>query len=119
MLPSPWLSWRAARSPDHPALEVDGEPIRYGALAERAARTASELRERGIGPGDRLAVLMRGGARFVEVLHAADRIGAELLPLNLRLTPAELAFQLGKSRVDRLLCDADSEANARAAARSS
>ncbi len=100
-----WLERRADINPQGPAL-IDGERvITYRALRDRVAGAAAGLRARGIRRGDRVAVLSINRAEYIEVLFAAARLGAMVVPLNWRLTPRELAFQLGDSRPNALFID--------------
>jgi fatty-acyl-CoA synthase len=85
------LARRAALAPDALALEeVGGRALTYSGLDRRAARVAGLLRARGVGEGDRIAILCRNRIAFFEILFAAARVGAILVPLNWRMPPAEL-----------------------------
>jgi len=88
------LAKRAALSPELEGLiEIEsGRRFSYAELAARAGRTASMLRARGVGAGDRVALLLMNQVEFVESFFAIARIGAVVVPLNWRLTPHELAF---------------------------
>ncbi|MGK2909017.1 MAG: long-chain-fatty-acid--CoA ligase [Sphingobium sp.] len=55
-------------------------------------RIARSLGARGIGPGDRIACLARNSDRFLLLLMGASAAGAVLVPLNWRLSPAELDY---------------------------
>ena len=66
-------------------------------------RCRSALAAAGIGAGDRVAVLLPTGGRFVELTHALDAAGATLLPLHLRLSKDELAFQLADAGARALI----------------
>jgi fatty-acyl-CoA synthase len=92
------LAKRAELSPDARALEewATGRTLSYGELHARAAAAAGLLAARGIGEGDRVAILCRNRIAFFELLFAVARIGAILVPLNWRMPPAEL---------DRLVAD--------------
>jgi O-succinylbenzoic acid--CoA ligase len=100
---APWLLTRAAASPAHPALEVGGAVVSYAELARRARSAAGGLRAHGVAKGHVVAVLLPNGLPFAELLHAATLCGAIFLPLNTRLTPRELAFQLRDSGARLLL----------------
>jgi O-succinylbenzoic acid--CoA ligase len=114
---APWLASRARISASHRALEIAGEAISYGELQRRARAAAGRLRGLGVGPGDVVATLLGNGAPFVELLHAAALCGAALLPLNVRLTPRELAQQLRDAGARLLLHEAGAlQERARAAA---
>ncbi|MDJ0869795.1 MAG: AMP-binding protein, partial [Myxococcota bacterium] len=104
-LAAPWISARAAITPERTALELDGATLDYGRLQARAERLAAGLRARGVGEADLVAALLPAGVDFVALLHAVDLCDAALLPLNLRLTPRELAYQLRDSRAALLVHD--------------
>jgi o-succinylbenzoate---CoA ligase len=99
----PWLPARAALTPDAPALRCGDEKLGFAELADRARGVARGLRELGVRPGDRIAVLLPNGTDLVALVHAAQLCGVALVPLNLRLTPRELAFQLRDSAPRMLL----------------
>jgi O-succinylbenzoic acid--CoA ligase len=95
MLESPWLAARAAATPERSAVLADGTMLSWRELDVRVRARAADLCARGVRAGDIVAALLANGLPFVEMVHAVDRCGATLLPLNTRLTPRELAFQLG------------------------
>jgi fatty-acyl-CoA synthase len=64
----------------------DGRELTYAALLERTERVAGSLRARGLGPGDRVAVLLRNIPEFLELNFAIPGSGLVLVPLNTRLT---------------------------------
>jgi fatty-acyl-CoA synthase len=71
---------------------VDGErQLTYGALDERTDRLGHVLLGRGVGRGDRVALLARNCAEYLEVELACAKIGAITAALNWRLTGRELA----------------------------
>ncbi len=93
---------------DHgPSLAViDGRRrLSYHEVGERVDRLAAHLQERGLAPGDRLAVLMPNSLEFLEAYFAAAAAGLVLVPLNTRLNPRELASILGDSGARALLAD--------------
>jgi fatty-acyl-CoA synthase len=67
-----------------------GRSLTYAQLDERSARVATLLEARGVGAGDRVAILCRNRLAFFEALFACARLGAILVPLNWRMPPAEL-----------------------------
>src|SRR5262249_7392766 len=89
-----WLRARAALAPSAPALRCGSVEWSFAELDRAARLSARALRAYGLGPGDRLAVLLPNGAELVARVHAAPPCRAGLLPLNTRPTPRELAFQL-------------------------
>ncbi len=91
------LGARARISGERPALFAAGRVIDYRELASRVAETERGLESLGVDSGDVVAVLLDNGLAFAEMLHALAQRGATLLPLNVRLTPRELAFQFEES----------------------
>ncbi|QYU70421.1 long-chain fatty acid--CoA ligase [Leptolyngbya sp. 15MV] len=75
---------------------VDGAlRLTWAELDARADRLADHLLARGIGPGDRVALLLVDGAAFLELLIACARVGAVAVTLNWRLAAAEIGWILG------------------------
>jgi O-succinylbenzoic acid--CoA ligase len=87
--PEPHLQTQRLRHPERDALVVDGERLSWGQLHQRAVPVAAALAERGVREGDRVAVLLPAGVEFAVTLHACLLLGAAVLPVDLRLAPAE------------------------------
>ena len=82
---------------------VDGaRRFTYAELAERADRLADRVRGSGCGPGDRVAYLCPNTVELLEAYYGVLQAGAVLVPLNLRLSPAELQFVLDDCRASLL-----------------
>ena len=92
-----WPARRALISPDRVALVFGDRSITYAELADRVARLADRLRVAGIGPGDRVAYLGPNHPAFVETMFATYAVGGVFVPLNFRLTAAEIDYQLADS----------------------
>ena len=109
-----WLDQRARVYPERLALIAgDGaERWTFSSLDTQVSKTANYLASLGVGADDRVALLMRNGRTFVGLVHAVSRLGAVLVPLNTRLAPAEIGWQLRDVRAGWLLHD---QANAMAA----
>jgi acyl-CoA synthetase (AMP-forming)/AMP-acid ligase II len=90
------LSQRAQRTPDLEALvEVEsGRRLSWSELDARANRTAQTLIALGVGPGDRVALLLMNGSEIFESYMAIAKLGGIAVPLNWRLVPDELSFLL-------------------------
>jgi O-succinylbenzoic acid--CoA ligase len=103
-----WLAHRADSTPEAPALcDGTGTVTTYEALDGHVEELAGRLSARGVGVDDHLGVVMETRPAFVEVVHAAMRVGATLVPLNARGTAAELAERLDIADVDCLLCGSE------------
>ncbi len=101
-----WIGRRAAATPRLPAITFDGHTTSYGELLDRIDRLAAELAAGGVGRGDRVGYLGLNDPMFLITLFAAARIGAVFVPLNYRLTAAELGYILADAGVHTLLADA-------------
>jgi len=78
---------------------VDGtQRLTYADLDARVGQMAQWLLAKGIGPGDRVALLLTDGAPYLTVLLASARVGAIAVLLNWRLAPAEIAWIMGDSQ---------------------
>ena len=88
----------AALHGDRPALWFDGAAISYAELDRRAAVAARELRERGVGVGDRVAVKLPNSPAFVAAYFGALRLGAIVVPLNVLLAPPEIEERVASSK---------------------
>jgi O-succinylbenzoic acid--CoA ligase len=100
-----WLAARAALTPDRIALMVGDQRVTFGELDRRATSVARRLAGLGLRAGDRVAVFFRGALPMAELVHGVARAGAVLVPLNIRLAPAELAWQIQDVRARLLLFD--------------
>ena len=86
------LQARARLTPDREALLDLATESRYtfAELHGRAWTLAVALAERGVRHGDRVALLSKNHVAYVDLLFACGHLGAILVPLNWRLTAAEL-----------------------------
>ncbi len=101
------LARSARRHADKLAL-VDGEQRLTFAEFDRAVdRVAATLAERGLTPGDRLALLSRNCWQYGVLAFATARIGVVLVPVNFMLGPDEIAFILGHSGASAMVAAAE------------
>lgn len=118
-----WLGRRARLTPDKTAFVAEGRSWSFRQLDEAASRIArfvqhcleaARFSPAGIGTGSdhnmlsvgpRVGVLMGNNSSFVKTTHALPKAGAVLVPLNTRLAPRELAWQLVDAGVSLLLHD--------------
>ena len=102
--------WAAAEPGRAAILEIgpDGRvaTLTYGALRERSNRLANALRARGIGRGDRVAILLPQGAA-VPIAHiAVYKLGAVALPLAALFGIDALAYRLADAGAKALVTNA-------------
>lgn len=100
-----WLASRAASSPDRDALAVGNEVWSFEALDREATTCARRLAALGVSDGDRVASLLENGFMAALLPHAMLRLGATLVPLNVRLSPSEISWQLADVRPRLLVSD--------------
>ncbi|MGD1172368.1 fatty-acid--CoA ligase FadD5 [Mycobacterium seoulense] len=86
------LERHALMQPGATALRFLGKTVTWGELRRRVAALADALSRRGVGFGDRVMVLMLNRTEFVESVLAVNMLGGIAVPLNFRLTAAEIAF---------------------------
>jgi fatty-acyl-CoA synthase len=82
------------RTPDKIAIVAGEQRIDWRMLERRIAHTGGWLAQRGKGPGDIVAVLMKNSPAFLELGFATRHIGAVFLPINYRLAAASGAPDL-------------------------
>ena len=79
----------------------------YGTLHRRARAVAAGLAARGVGKGDRVALLAKNHVAYVDLLFACAELGAIFAPLNWRLTRQELRYAIEDSEPKVLVVAAD------------
>ena len=88
-----------------PALLLDEAAVTYGELRARVSAAAAELGGRGVGAGDRVALLLPNGPAAVAALFATWSLGAVAVPLNVLLARPEVEARLELSGASLLLDD--------------
>lgn len=84
------LAWQARRLPTKLAVSDGTTDLTYGELNRRVDHVTAGLARLGVVPGDRIVFLGRNGVEFFELLFGVARAGGVLVPLNWRLTAAEI-----------------------------
>ncbi|MFD5566878.1 class I adenylate-forming enzyme family protein [Streptomyces cadmiisoli] len=93
---------RADRTPDRPALLQDGRSVSFGALRDRAERTAAGLYGMGVRPGTVVAWQLPTRVETAVLSFALARLGAVQTPLIPFLREREVGFALRESRAEYL-----------------
>jgi O-succinylbenzoic acid--CoA ligase len=107
-----WLATRASATPNATAIAAAGdveEATTYADLNERVEVLAGRLAARGVGVDDALVVCAETRVEFVELAHAAQRLGAVLVPVNARLSADELSVRFDRVNPEVVVCEADTE----------
>jgi len=89
-----WLASRAASIPGHVALVAGSRSFTYRDLDREATTIAQKLVTLGVQAGDRVCTRLPNGFLPAVLPHAILRLGATLVPLNTRLTDAEIEWQV-------------------------
>ena len=93
----------ARRVPKSPALVFFGKRTSYGALLDQVRRLARSFLDLGLGPGERLAVLLPNCPQLAVTYHAILSVGGVAVLLNPLLSPKEIAYQLQDSGCRKLV----------------
>jgi acetyl-CoA synthetase len=109
----------AIRDPNRVAIRYKPprEPLRditYGTLKSRSDRLANVLGASGIGPGDRVAILLPQSPDVVVAHAAVSKLGAVALPLASVFGPDALAYRLADSGARGIVLDAAGASKLRA-----
>jgi long-chain acyl-CoA synthetase len=89
--------------PEWPALVSADKRSTFRDLHDRVGRIAANLSRRGFGVGDRLALLLPNEADYIEFVHACAWLGVIVVPLNIRLSPPEIAHILADAEPKGLI----------------
>ncbi|MGH9001679.1 MAG: AMP-binding protein, partial [Acidimicrobiia bacterium] len=106
------VSRRADLSGDSPLVTFveDGRPDEtrsWTEIARRAEALAAGLEERGVAPGQPVALFGLNSADYVVALAGLARLGAVAVPLNALLTPREIAWQLSDAGAVALIAEVE------------
>jgi acyl-CoA synthetase (AMP-forming)/AMP-acid ligase II len=78
----------------------------YRELSATAAGFGAFLRDRGIQPGDRVAIFLKNGFEYPAVLFGLFRAGFVAVPINAKLHQREVAFVIENSGAKAIVLDA-------------
>lgn len=101
------LEQSAHRFGDKTALVNGDKRLSYRALHDLASRLASGLRQMGVGPGDRVTLYAPNSWQWVVSYYGALAAGAVINPINILLSPSEVAFVLKDCGASLLITTAE------------
>jgi fatty-acyl-CoA synthase len=88
-----WISWWSRVDHEKDAVVFEDSRVSYGGLNENINRLANALTKRfGLKRGDRIGCLLTNSIAYYEIAFACAKIGARLVPFNIRLTGREIAY---------------------------
>ena len=97
------LSHQVAERPHRPCLVHGNRQWSYAAFAAEVERVAHAWAALGLGPGERVALLLPNGSEFLWTVFAMARTGGVFVPLNTAQTAEELQYLLVHSEARYLL----------------
>jgi o-succinylbenzoate---CoA ligase len=98
-----WLGARARTTPHKLALVMTEGQWTFARLQQTVSETAGMLRGLDVTAGTRVALLLNNGADYVILILAIMRCGGVVVPVNARLSAAEVAYQLENAEVELCL----------------
>jgi len=96
--------------PDDPAIEAGERVIGYGELDLMVRRIVTRLKGTGVGQGDLVGLWLRDTPEYLAAMLAIARIGATVLPMDWRWTPAEAARIVARFPARVLVMEEDLQA---------
>ena len=107
-----WFDVIAAEHPGRTALRVVGddgsdESVSYAAMAARSGQVANWLRGLGVRRGDRILLMLGNIVPLWEVMLAAMKLGAVVIPASTLLQPADLADRIDRGDVRHVVTEAE------------
>jgi len=93
--------------PDREAVVDGGLRLTYAQFFDRCDRWAAALRALGVKAGDRVAYIAPNIHAQLESFYAVPQIGATLVPINYRLTPADFDYIINHSGAIVVCASAD------------
>jgi hypothetical protein len=91
------LTQTAEKHGDRPAVRLDDLVLTYAELQEGARRVAGLLKEKGVGPGDRVGLVLPNVPPFPVLFYGALAAGAVVVPMNPLLKGREVEYYLKDS----------------------
>src|SRR5580700_9264034 len=105
-----WFDVIAAEHPERPALRIvsddgSGVSVSFGSMSARSAQVANWLRGLGVRHGDRVLLMLGNVAPLWEIILAAMKVGAVMIPASTLLQPADLTDRIARGRVRHVVTE--------------
>ncbi|MGC9221446.1 MAG: long-chain-fatty-acid--CoA ligase [Solirubrobacteraceae bacterium] len=110
------LSEAAAHQPQEIAVRLDDYAASYAVSDQAAMRVAGMLKQHGVQPGDRVAIMLPNVPHFVAAYYGILRFGAIAVPLNVLNKRREVAYYLRDCRARLIFVWSDFASEAEPAA---
>ncbi|MBI1320843.1 MAG: long-chain-fatty-acid--CoA ligase [Candidatus Hydrogenedens sp.] len=92
-----FLNVTAEEHPDVPAVIMDERKLSYAELAAASRRLANVLKAKGVGKGDKVALMIPNTPHFPIIYYGILHTGATVVPVNVLFTEDEIAHYLNDS----------------------
>jgi long-chain acyl-CoA synthetase len=103
------VSTAAARGGDDVVIQCGESRLTFAELDRAVANLAADLVDRGIQPGDPVAVLAEVGLEFPVAAYGILRAGAVVVPISAASPPAEVTALLQAARIEMVISDLEHE----------
>ena len=105
-----WFDVVAGEHPERPALRVVGEDgrdesVSYGEMAARSSQVASWLRGLGVKRGDHVLLMLGNVVALWEVMLAAIKLGAVIIPASTLLQADDLVDRVERGEVRHVVAE--------------
>ncbi|MCX8098767.1 MAG: acyl-CoA synthetase [Casimicrobiaceae bacterium] len=107
LTPTSFVERAAEVFPDLPAVVHGARRYSWAEVRARSARLAGAVKARGIGYGDTVSVMLANTPEMIEAHYAVPAIGAVMHPINTRLDPALIAWQMNHCEARLLITDSE------------
>ena len=105
-----WIRKRASITPDRVALIGENSKFTYQELLQEINRVSSFLHHQlHLRKGDRIAILSQNRVEYFITYFAVAQLGLIIVPLNIRLSASELAYQIEDSGAKAILYEKEQE----------
>lgn len=100
-----YLPWNIPNHRQHsPCIRDNHHSLTYLETADRSRAVAGLLREKGVSPGDVVAVMLPNCCEFILTMFGAWHLGATVTPVNPAFTDSEAMRQLADSGARMVVC---------------
>jgi fatty-acyl-CoA synthase len=99
------IALAASRHGDRTAVVDERGDLTYEQLDERSSALSNAWRERGLQPGEGVAILVRNHRGFLEAVFAAAKCGARIILLNTSFAGPQIREVAGREETDLFVYD--------------
>lgn len=91
------LATSADLYPNHPAIVAEGKETSFKELNDKVNSFANALISLGLKKGEKVAIYFYNSLEFAVSSFAVTKVGGVVVPINVRLAPSEIAYQINHS----------------------